>query len=201
MKFFKIKIEEYKKKSKLSKFFDFLLLVILLMVLIPSTRVKIQQLLLNIGITSSGKIENSNISVPNSFYNWQLVSSRGEVFDMQLCKNKVVFINFWATWCSPCVAELPYIDDLNQKFKDNANVVIVTVVDESFKKVNPFMKKRGFFFNVFQSKIGLPSFLNKGSIPNTFIIDKEGKLVLEKTGSYKWNSKQIVDYIEELSKR
>jgi len=201
MNFFKIKIEEYKKKSKLSKFFDFLLLVILLMVLIPSTRVKIQQLLLNIGITSSGKIENSNISVPKSFYNWQLVSSTGEVFDMQLCKNKVVFINFWATWCSPCVAELPYIDDLNQKFKDNANVVIVTVVDESFKKVNPFMKKRGFFFDVFQSKIGLPSFLNKGSIPYTIIIDKEGKLVLEKTGSYKWNSKQIVDYIEELSKR
>jgi len=201
MNFFKIKIEEYKKKSKLSKFFDILLLVILLMVLIPSTRVKIQQLILNIGITSSGKIENSNITVPASFYNWQLVSSKGVTINMQQFKNKVVFINFWATWCPPCVAELPYIDDLNSKFENNSNVVIITVVNESFDKVNSFMIKRNFSFDVFQNRSGLPLLLNKSSIPTTFVIDKEGQLVLEKTGSYKWNSQQIVDFIKELSNK
>lgn len=201
MNFIKIKINEYKKKSKLGKFLDLLLLTVLVMVLIPSTRVKIQQLILEIGITSSGKIDNSKFTVPASFYNWQLVSSKGETINMQQFKNKVVFINFWATWCPPCVAELPYIDDLNGEFKDNSNVEIITVVNESFDKVSSFMRRRNFSFNVFQSRIGQPLFLNKSSIPTTFVIDKGGKLVLEKTGSYKWNSQQIVDFIEELSNK
>ena len=178
-----------------------MLLVVLFLVFIPSTRVKIQQLILNIGITSSGKIENSNITVPASFYNWQLVSSKGVTINMQQFKNKVVFINFWATWCPPCVAELPYIDDLNSKFENNSNVVIITVVNESFDKVNSFMIKRNFSFDVFQNRSGLPLLLNKSSIPTTFVIDKEGQLVLEKTGSYKWNSQQIVDFIKELSNK
>ena len=94
----------------------------------------------------------------------------------------MAFINFWATWCSPCRAELPYVQKLREQLKDRKDVVVLTLnTDEEVGKVEPFMKENKFTFPVL---LGQAYADNQGinSIPRNWIISLDGKVVFEGIG-------------------
>lgn len=143
---------------------------------------------------SIDKVEGS----PRVFnYNWNLTGLNTDDINFTEFKGKVVFLNFWATWCPPCIAELPYIQKFYNDYEDKVEFVFIT--NEDWPAVNEFFKKHGYELPIYQSN---QDYLNElppvTSIPRTFILDKEGYIRLDKSGSADWNSKKFRKKIEEL---
>ena len=101
-------------------------------------------------------------------------------------KDKVTLVNFWATWCKPCVEEFPRLVKLYNNYKDRGLDIVfisVDVPEDVESKVVPFLKKQGVdfvsYFNKFDKPEELINYIDKnweGAIPSTYIYDKEGKL-------------------------
>lgn len=111
--------------------------------------------------------------------NFTLTDLQGKSWTLKDLRGKVVLVNFWATWCPPCRKEMPDLDALYQKFKDQG-LVILAISDEEAAKVNPFIAER---------KIRYPILLDPGrkvnelfqveGIPKSFVYDRHGKLVAQ----------------------
>ena len=113
---------------------------------------------------------------------------------------KVVFINFWATWCPPCRAEMPSIETLYQKLKDNENIVFLMVdVDNDYHKAKKYMDEMGFSLTVYTPASEIPKELMSGTIPTTLILNKNGQLVFSHEGAGNFGGKKMMDFLTGLS--
>jgi thiol-disulfide isomerase/thioredoxin len=113
----------------------------------------------------------------------------------------VVFINFWATWCPPCIAEMPSINNMQKKFKDNKDVVILMVdADNQLEKSQAFMKKHQYDLKVFTPASQIPATLLGGSLPTTVLLNKKGEIVFRHEGAADYENEDFQDYIEKLAK-
>ena len=95
-------------------------------------------------------------------------------------KGKVVFVNFWATWCPPCQRELPEIQKLYEKYKDDKNVAVITIVNPGHgEKTEPeiieFLNENGYNMPVLFDDGEVTRYFQVSSLPTTFMIDKTGK--------------------------
>lgn len=100
-------------------------------------------------------------------------------------KGKVVLVNFWATWCPPCRAEIPELIDLRKKFSDDELVMIGVSVDADRGAVDKFLEKGNKFnYPVYFADQDVGSYFRIQSIPRTMLYDTRGKRVFDKEGSY-----------------
>jgi thiol-disulfide isomerase/thioredoxin len=130
-----------------------------------------------------------------------LQSTDGKTLHLADLKGKVVFINFWATWCPPCIAEMPSINTLYEKLKDNPNIVFVMVdADHNFSKSVPFMRKHKFGMPLYQLAGPVPESLVSNSIPTTTIIDKAGRTTFHHEGGADYSNPKIFTYLTGLAK-
>jgi len=114
-------------------------------------------------------------------------------------KGKVVFINFWATWCPPCVEEMPSIQTLYNQFKDNKNIVFIMVdVDNNLERAIKFMEKRNFDLPVYVPNSEIPSEYLQGAIPTTVILDKQGNIDVRLEGGRDYASPGMTKALHSL---
>jgi thiol-disulfide isomerase/thioredoxin len=119
-------------------------------------------------------------------------------------KGKVVLLSFWASWCTPCLIELPTFIDLYQKLSDKGLVIIPLNVDESDQAadfVGDFWKTKKFPFPTFfdPSHEG-SNYFKVDALPSNFVLDKKGLLVAQGYGANDWASDASVRFIESLLK-
>ncbi|MFD2146081.1 TlpA family protein disulfide reductase [Mucilaginibacter antarcticus] len=115
-------------------------------------------------------------------------------------KGKVVFINFWATWCPPCIAEMTSINDLHQQFKADQNIIFLMVdADHAFNKSVPFMEKHQYGLSVYAATSNVPASIYNGSLPTTVILDKEGRLVFHHEGAADYTNSKFINYLTMLA--
>ncbi len=128
-----------------------------------------------------------------------VVSLNGNEINLMDFKGKVIFLNFWATWCGPCKMEVEDIDNMYKKLKDKDFVVIAVDVQEDAKKVKSFMKKYNLTFPVYLDKDGRISYqYGVRGIPTTYIIGKDWKIVGRAIGPRKWASDESIKLMESL---
>ena len=188
-------------RSKKSKIYNFIFIISIALLIIPQTRQSIQ-VFINKGITLIVKpsvIDDSERKVISN-YNWRLKDISKTDFDFNSAKGKVIVINFWATWCPPCIAEMPSMEALYQNYKNNEDVVFLFVSNEDVTVINKFITKKDYTFNVYQSLTEYPKEFDVTSIPRTFVIDKKGEIVIDKTGPADWNNEHITNTIDDLLK-
>ena len=184
------------KKNK-AKFYNIMAIVAIALFIIPQTRTPIQVLLhkglsyIN-GSSLIDKEDQENVANVS----WELLSETNEHFDLKDANGKVVLINFWATWCPPCIAEMPSLQELYNDYNDK--VIFLFVTNEDFETVNKFKLKKAFNFDVFQPLSAPPEVLTTRSIPKTFIIDKHGAIVVEESGAVNWNSETVRNQLDDL---
>ncbi len=106
----------------------------------------------------------------------------GEKSTLETLKGNVVVLNFWATWCPPCVKEVPLFDEMYKKM-DNQKVEVLLVSDEGSGRLISFIKKHALTVPVYQLTQEMKSY-GVYTIPSTFIFDKTGKLVEKKIGIF-----------------
>ena len=107
-------------------------------------------------------------------------------------KGKVVLLDFWATWCPPCVASIPHLRELQQKYADKGLVVIGMSLDTERRDVEIFMKKNPIPYKVVLTPRELSQTYKVSSIPRIFVIDREGNI----KGDFLGFTKQVGENIE-----
>ena len=154
-------------------------------------------------VPDKGKTLESRLEAP-SFpsttlvdYDWVVQSLDGQDFKMADVKGKVVFLNFWATWCSPCVAEMPSIQRLHEKLKGEG-VLFVCISNEESSKVSGFAREKGFTFPIYTMHGAPPAVFKTRGIPATFILSPDGKIAFKQIGSAKWDDGKSIDFIKGL---
>ncbi|MGB3608224.1 MAG: TlpA disulfide reductase family protein [Psychroserpens sp.] len=188
-------------KPRKFKASSIIFVVVIALMLIPQTRQPIQ-ILLQKGVAMVVKptIINASERLKLDNYNWKLTSSDGKALDFASAEGNVIVINFWATWCPPCIAEMPSLEKLYQRYKANDEIVFLFVSNEENEVIKKFISKKNYSFEVYQPITAYPVQFDVTSIPRTFIIDKNGEIVVDKSGAADWNSERIHDTIDELLK-
>lgn len=127
------------------------------------------------------------------------INAEGTKISLSELKGKVVFINFWATWCPPCINEMPTIDKLKQHFKDRKELDFIMVdIDNEIEASTAFMKEYGYDLPVYTALGEIPSTFLGNAIPTTVILDKTGEIFVRLEGGRDYYSKEMIDTIQEL---
>ena len=147
-------------------------------------------------LSTSAAVLKTELQMPVENYDWQLVDANGNDFNFIDAKGKVVLVNFWATWCPPCVAEMPSLQLLYNDY--NEKVVFMFVAQDKVEKVSAFIAKKEYTIPVYYSKTEAPSVLTSKTIPTTYVINKEGKIIIAETGAADWNSAKTRKMLDEL---
>ena len=177
---------------------NIIFLIVIALLIIPQTRQPIQ-IFLHKGLALFGpSIIDENKREKLTDYNWQLISDSGETYNFNEAKGKVIVINFWATWCPPCIAEMPSLEALYNQYKDD--VVFLFVSNEESKVIQSFINKNEYSFQFHTPKTTNPETFQVSAIPRTFIIDKLGNIIIDKTGAANWHSDGVKEQIELLLK-
>ncbi|MGZ3755991.1 MAG: TlpA family protein disulfide reductase [Mucilaginibacter sp.] len=192
-------IPKIKRKLTVSNLLNglFAIVVITLLVSTP-TRVLLIQGLMKVGFFQPNIKQNKKTSAQA---NVVFENEKGQTTAVSSLKGKVVFINFWATWCPPCVAEMPTINKLSEKIKGNKNIQFMMVdVDHDFSKSGPFMQQHQFNLPLYQAVNAIPDEMLGASIPATVIIDKNGRIVFQHAGAANYSGDDMVNYLTSLAK-
>jgi thiol-disulfide isomerase/thioredoxin len=132
-------------------------------------------------------------------YNFVLFDQQGNSESFSKFKGKVVFVNFWATWCPPCIAEMPDINELYSELRDDDIVFILISLDDDFQKAKDFVKKKKFDFPIYQLASPLPKVYESSAIPTTYVISPKGEIVVARSGMAKYNTEKFKSYLKALN--
>lgn len=132
-------------------------------------------------------------------YNMPLVSLEGESTNLSEFKGQVIFMNYWATWCPPCIAEMPNIQSLYEEYKDKPGLAFVMVsLDENPQKAKEFLQKRGFTFDAYRLAGRRPEVFQSSIIPTTYVIARDGRLASKKRGMANYNTDAFKNFLDQL---
>jgi cytochrome c-type biogenesis protein len=125
-----------------------------------------------------------------------LAGTRQRLSDL---KGKVVFLNFWATWCGPCRIEMPSMETVYRRLQDRGFTVLAVNIGEQKKEVSAFMKENKLSFPAALDEKGtIAAYYGVQAIPTTYIIDRRGLIVSRMVGSIDWNKPEIIAAFETL---
>lgn len=127
----------------------------------------------------------------------QLKDLNDQPINLEKYKGKTIFINFWATWCQPCLAEMPSIEKA-QDILQNEEVVFLLASSESTSEIDEFRNARGYKFNY--ARIENSEELGIQALPTTFIFNPDGQLAFSEQGYRKWDEKDNIDMIRKIAK-
>ena len=129
-----------------------------------------------------------------------LKDPNGQQVSLSDFRGKIVFINFWTTWCLACVIEMPSMEKLHQKFKDKDFVMLAVNLQESASKIKQFYKEYKLTFTTLLDSTGdVGAGLGIRSIPTTFILDKKGRILGKALGPREWEGKKSIALFEYLT--
>jgi len=116
-------------------------------------------------------------------------------------RGKVVFINFWASWCPPCRAEFPSIETLYTRFKNHPDIFFLMInKDSDPSAAHNYLEKEKYSVPFYQTNDNVPGEVYSGSLPTTVVLDKAGKIRFHHEGFANYGTGQFVKQIEELIK-
>ena len=114
-------------------------------------------------------------------------------------RGKVVVLNFWATWCPPCVEEMPSLVELQQRLKDKGVIVLAVSLDADEAAYHKFLKDHGVnLITVRDPDLKSSNLYGTFKYPETYIIDRSGILRRKFIGAVNWNDPEVVSFLEKL---
>ena len=198
MNWFAAKWHKFLNKSWYRKLTDILFIVLFIAILTPNGRVYYQRILLQLGLFNAQLEANPNETYPVNLSRLILTNIQTqETFTGQSFQNKVVFLNFWATWCPPCKAEIPSLTQLYENEKNDSNIVFLFVSSEPRKKLIDFVAKQELKLPIYQLQ-NLPQELWYSSLPTTIIINKNSELISFHQGMANWDTPEIYEQLKLL---
>lgn len=184
-------MKKYWKKYKNILFY----VVLLTILFVPAVRFPVQVFLQNLlsFSPSSIAVEEREVLVD---YDYELMGLSGNHVNLNDFKDQVIVINFWATWCPSCVAEMPDFQKLYNDYQSDVSFFFVST--EPMDKVKAFADKKNFQLPFFQPMSQEPSKLRYTALPTTFVLSKDGEIAVRTEGAANWNSKSFRALLDDL---
>ena len=131
---------------------------------------------------------------------FSLLDRDGKPVSLEQYKGQTVLLHFWATYCVPCVTEIPELEALYEKLKDQKFVVLaVSLDDNGWKALNPFLQKHPVQFPVaWDGEWKAADLYHVYRIPESYLIDPQGKLVEKFIGSQLWTNPSVLNKIAKV---
>ncbi|MCY1662486.1 TlpA family protein disulfide reductase [Chryseobacterium sp. SL1] len=143
------------------------------------------------------KTKESSLVPPN----FSVKNEHGEITETAQLRGKVVFINFWASWCPPCRAEFPSVQKLYDRYRSNEDMVFLTVnLDDELILGKNYLQKEKFTIPFLVPNSSIPKQLYSGSIPATIVLDKTGKIRMHHSGMADYSKDSFYKEIDGLLK-
>ncbi len=144
-----------------------------------------------------GKLDISKRGTPMLDVPFQ--NPEGEVVQLGNFKGKPLLVNIWATWCAPCIVEMPMLDELAAREKDRLRVLVVSQDLQGMEKVKPFFEKSDFdeLEPYLDPDNGLSFGFGTGVMPTTVLFDAEGREVWRVVGAMDWHGAKAAALMEE----
>jgi thiol-disulfide isomerase/thioredoxin len=127
----------------------------------------------------------------------QLVDLDGQMISLEELKGKTIFLNYWATWCRPCLAEMPDMDKAARILRDE-NYIFLAASDEEIDKIKKFAAKFDYSFQFVHSKTSVFD-LDIRALPTTIIIDSKGEIVYNEVGARDWSNAKELENLRKLA--
>jgi len=130
----------------------------------------------------------------------KLQNTAGRYVRLDDFRGKIVFLNFWTTWCPACITEMPSMEKLHRKLFGKNFAMVTVNIKESASQVKNFLEKYKLTFAALLDTDGeVSTEFGIGAIPTTFILDKSGKIIGRITGPREWDSRKSVALFEQLA--
>ena len=192
-------IKKWKEKKLFDKISDILFVILLVALLIPGSRTAIIVSVKRVIAFSPGSIDPADrVTVLKDDFFWELEDLEGNKTNVADFRGKTIFINEWATWCPPCIAEMPSLQKLYDQLKDDKDIVFLLITNEKEDVVRKFINDYEYSFPVMLARSNTPESFYSPSIPATFLVSPAGEIVLEEVGSKKWHGEKTVNLIRSL---
>ena len=129
----------------------------------------------------------------------QFSDLENNISTIQNFKGKNLFVNYWATWCNPCLAEMPYMVELYEKYKNEEDIKFLFLSREDLKTIKNYIPKDENLQKLPIYKIITDDeFFATSGIPTTFIIDSTGEVIVKDLGTAFWNDESVFKFIDSL---
>lgn len=139
---------------------------------------------------------------PDASYDLALRTLDGKPVLLKELRGKAVFMNFWATWCPPCVAEMPGIQDLYTATQPENVAFVMISVDKDFDRLQRFMRRKKYTFPVYRlADNSIPAMYASQTIPTTFVISSAGKLAFRHEGMANYNTADFKSFLLEQTRK
>jgi thiol-disulfide isomerase/thioredoxin len=172
-------------------------IAVIVLLFVPSAKAFLLRGLMKTGFFQP---EVSSLSKPVQVPDISFRDVKGENITLSSLKGKVVFINFWATWCPPCIAEMPSINTLYQKLAANKNIVFLMAdADGRPEQALLFLKKKNYNLPVYAATTTVPANISAGTIPTTIVLNKRGEMVYHHEGVADYTNDKFAAYLQQLS--
>jgi len=132
----------------------------------------------------------------------RLKTLEGEELTLASFRNRTVIVNFWATWCGPCVAEMPSLQRLRDRLAPEGVEVIAVNLKESNARIAPFVERLGITFPVVRDVTGTVSSAWRVNVfPTTFVIGPDQRIAMVVRGEADWDSGEVEAQIRRVNQR
>ena len=126
-------------------------------------------------------------------YEWKLLDLNAQEVSFDSFRNEVILLNIWATWCPPCVAEMPTLQNLYDKIGNEVKIVCAS--SEEIDTIKNFVNDNKYTFPIYKVEGELPAVFESDGIPATFVINKVGEIVFSKVGGADWGHEDVVKFL------
>lgn len=133
----------------------------------------------------------------SAVFDWQLFALNGERLTLQTFRGRVLVINHWATWCTPCLEELPSLSALRAAVPDTS-VAFLLVTPQSRLPVTEFVRRRGITLPVYLEATPVPRIFGFEAVPTTWVLDRSGAIVLKRRGAMRWDTPEMIALLRTL---
>jgi thiol-disulfide isomerase/thioredoxin len=175
-----------------------LIMFFIAMVFVPSAKAAVLEGLMKVGFFSPDTSP-ADETILKDLSGIRFRDVNGKITDLGDLKGRVIFLNFWATWCPPCIAEMPGINKLYEKFKHDPDVAFIMVdSDGNLVKSQKFMMKKKYSLPVHAVASEISEVLFQGSLPTTIVFDKQGRIMYNEAGAANYGNQKFIEFIQRL---
>ena len=142
---------------------------------------------------------NNETMLPDDVLNIDLKGINTSSTNLKNLRGKVLFLNFWGTWCPPCRTEWPTIEKLYQLKKDKLEFALIAMQDQE-EDVKKFLKENNYTAPVYIAESPLDPKILPSAFPTTYLIAKDGRILKKEDSSMDWSKDSVLEFIDQMTK-
>lgn len=175
-----------------------MILIIALLLFVPDAKVWVLQRLMDIGLFKAGAQKQTPANNgDSSTVQLRFTDIDNKTIATTDLKGKVIFINYWATWCPPCRAEMPSINALYLQLKNDSRFVFIAAdADSNLQNSTQFMQASHYSLPLYKPEGEIKQTIFSGTLPTTIIVDPAGHIVNRNEGIENYNTPEMVLYMK-----